>query len=336
MQDKRQQPVWFQPAFHAIYLQVCAQGPAPDPQIPAPNKLLQNRLLPLLDCLPWLDAICPQDQPGAGYVLARNMPLAAHGTMGLAAWTAPSLAEAIEAMAKYLPLRIQLFQCRTIRTRSSLALELKARTPLGEHTELATRTTLALILDLLRHVVQPGGLEAMLIDAPWQPPGSVTRVAARGSNKHQGECVASVRFPLKWAQAPNLGQNAALHQHICQAGDAELHALDVQLAGKVRSLLHNHSQEWPTLANIADSLGMSRRTLIRKLDDEGLTYRLLLSEARNALAKWYLRSTPLPLGAIAELVGFTDAGNFHRAFRRAEGQTPGTYRKSAQRNLHQG
>jgi AraC-like DNA-binding protein len=76
------------------------------------------------------------------------------------------------------------------------------------------------------------------------------------------------------------------------------------------------------IGEIAPQLGMSPRTLERRLRSEGLTFGGILSELRCDLAKRYLREEDLPISKIAWLLGYQDAGGFTHAFKRWTGKTP--------------
>jgi AraC-like DNA-binding protein len=73
---------------------------------------------------------------------------------------------------------------------------------------------------------------------------------------------------------------------------------------------------------IARQLGMSLRTLERRLRSEGLTFAGILSELRVDLAKRYLREEDLAISKIAWLLGYQDVGAFTHAFKRWTGKSP--------------
>ncbi|MEM7074166.1 MAG: AraC family transcriptional regulator ligand-binding domain-containing protein [Pseudomonadota bacterium] len=85
----------------------------------------------------------------------------------------------------------------------------------------------------------------------------------------------------------------------------------------------------PTLAEVAGRLGMSTRTLQRRLSADGLTYQDLVLDARKTLSEQLLRRTDYALAEIAYLTGFTDQSTFTRAFKRWHGETPATFRRGA-------
>ncbi|MEO1732354.1 MAG: AraC family transcriptional regulator ligand-binding domain-containing protein [Pseudomonadota bacterium] len=85
----------------------------------------------------------------------------------------------------------------------------------------------------------------------------------------------------------------------------------------------------PTLAEVAGPLGMSTRTLQRRLSSEGLAYQDLVTAARKSLSEQLLKRTDYALAEIAFLTGFSDQSTFTRAFKRWHGQTPASYRRGA-------
>ncbi|MDX1453703.1 MAG: AraC family transcriptional regulator, partial [Oleiphilaceae bacterium] len=95
----------------------------------------------------------------------------------------------------------------------------------------------------------------------------------------------------------------------------------------VRSLLIAQPTRFASVEALAEKLGMSVRSLRRKLSAEGSSYRTLLDEIRYQLAREYLQSR-LTLEQIADLLGYSEASNFSHAFKRWHGGSPQDYRDS--------
>ena len=74
--------------------------------------------------------------------------------------------------------------------------------------------------------------------------------------------------------------------------------------------------------DVARSLGMSKRTLARKLSDEGLNFTEILQQLRRDLAVRYLDDRKLHVSKIAWLLGFHEVSAFTHAFKRWTGKTP--------------
>jgi len=83
----------------------------------------------------------------------------------------------------------------------------------------------------------------------------------------------------------------------------------------------------PRQDEIARDLNISLRSMQRKLQDAGTSYRELLDKTRSELAMHYVRETHRQLGEVAYLLGFSEPGSFTRAFRRWTGASPLEYRE---------
>ena len=105
---------------------------------------------------------------------------------------------------------------------------------------------------------------------------------------------------------------------------------DVTLEHRVRKKISRTlSQGIPTLSEIATQLGMSGRTLQRRLSDRGYSFQALVDESRRELAERLLRETSYPLAEVSFLTGFSEQSAFNRAFKRWAGQTPRSFRLKA-------
>jgi AraC-like DNA-binding protein len=83
-----------------------------------------------------------------------------------------------------------------------------------------------------------------------------------------------------------------------------------------------------TLEAVAAVLGMSVRTVQRRLESEGTTFGALFDDTRRAAALEYLRDPQMAIKEAAYRTGFSELSTFYRAFRRWTGGTPADYRRS--------
>ncbi len=86
-----------------------------------------------------------------------------------------------------------------------------------------------------------------------------------------------------------------------------------------------------SMDDVARRLGVSTRTLQRRLQDEGTRFKALVGDTRRQLACHYLRETHVSLTEIAFLLGFEEPTSFFRAFQRWAGTTPEQFRASQDR-----
>jgi AraC-like DNA-binding protein len=82
-----------------------------------------------------------------------------------------------------------------------------------------------------------------------------------------------------------------------------------------------------SLDRVAEQLGMSGRTLQRKLKDHGTSHQELLDQMRKDLAMRYLEEPDMAICEVAYLLGFSESSALHRAFKRWTGTTPSDYRR---------
>lgn len=83
----------------------------------------------------------------------------------------------------------------------------------------------------------------------------------------------------------------------------------------------------PTLEHVARTLGMSGRTLQRRLREDGTSFADLLDELRRGMAQAYLADPRVSISEVSYLLGFSEQSAFQRAFKRWTGQTPLAFRR---------
>jgi AraC-like DNA-binding protein len=81
--------------------------------------------------------------------------------------------------------------------------------------------------------------------------------------------------------------------------------------------------------HIASLFSIHRRTLNRRLSDDGLSFRDLVEEQRFEIARQTLLNSDVQIGDVAALLGYADASAFTRAFRRWSGAAPAEWRSDA-------
>lgn len=119
--------------------------------------------------------------------------------------------------------------------------------------------------------------------------------------------------------------NAKMSEKLCQE-ILRKYLGEEDLATRIRHIILTVPGEFPTEAEVADTLAVSGRTLRRQLGELGTSYRELLDQIRSDLAQQYLRNSSLSIEQIAQLLGYTETTNFRRAFKRWLGVPPREYR----------
>ena len=99
-----------------------------------------------------------------------------------------------------------------------------------------------------------------------------------------------------------------------------------ELARKIRTTCLNNAKRFPTADEIASQLGLSLRTLHRRLAEDGLSYQSILDGMRRSLATELLENTHMAIDQVAERVGFSDATSFRKAFKKWTSHSPSDFR----------
>lgn len=124
------------------------------------------------------------------------------------------------------------------------------------------------------------------------------------------------------------------------AAFAELHD-GQEITDRVKAVLKRSlASGRPEVAHVARDLGMSERTLQRRITDGATTFRALLADARRELSEQLLADPTIQIDEVTCLLGYQDTTSFYRAFKEWAGISPGEWRAAiaagsgAQHRLH--
>jgi AraC-like DNA-binding protein len=130
---------------------------------------------------------------------------------------------------------------------------------------------------------------------------------------------------------PVSSSDEALTGYLDQLAEQVLTSLGAErtMRDRVRRFLWSSlSDGVPDLDGVARRLGMSARTLQRRLREEGTTFAAVLIGFRQDMARPLLRDGRLAVSEVAYLLGYEDPSSFQRAFRRWSGRSPRAFRRT--------
>ncbi|MEM9494757.1 MAG: AraC family transcriptional regulator ligand-binding domain-containing protein [Pseudomonadota bacterium] len=119
--------------------------------------------------------------------------------------------------------------------------------------------------------------------------------------------------------------NAGLLSVICDRLDRQLAELGGPVSIRSQTFQCIQAQmpnEPPRLRSVAKALGMSERTLRRRLADEGISFRDVADAARREACELYVREGGKSISAVAQALGYSEHSAFTRAFKRWHGAPP--------------
>jgi len=266
--------------------------------------------------------------PGLGIRLVQTTDTAAHPPSSLVAFHARDYRDGLERLARFkrlcTPERLHLAD-----EDGDLAIIpewLRADEP---PPAIATDVTLATLLELGRrgsgHPIVPRRLELKRVkpklDLPRGYFGCPIRYAAARD---------ALVLKAEDLDRPFPGHNPELLDMLTPALSSALDELDTgsSMAEQVKLVLRRMlASGRPDLAHVAQELGLSDRTLQRRITDAGTSFRDLLADARKDLGRRLLSDPGTDIDEVACLLGYQDASSFYRAFRDWEGVTPNRWRE---------
>ena len=138
-------------------------------------------------------------------------------------------------------------------------------------------------------------------------------------------------------QTPLPGADPQAHRRVLEQIEQAVFAEPPDTVTRTRhALRHVLPMGKPTLARVADRMGMHPRTLERRLAQEGQVFEALRDEVRYVMARELLELTDIPVGEIAAVLSFASPSVFADAFRRISGISPSAWRSAQSRDQPKG
>ena len=271
------------------------------------------------------------DDPGFVIDIAEHVPVETYDVMGFAMRSAPDLGSAVEVARRYQPLYTSSSVFEVERRDDELTMWFQPTGPLPLAARCATESAVAQWMFVARQ-----------LSGAWLVPGYVgfRHRAPRRTERHRkffgvdiewGAERASVRYRNGQASLPVRGADGELHAFLLRAAESALseHRAPHSFIEHARRLA---SELLPSgkldLERLAGRLGMTGRTMRRRLVENGTSFSKLRDEIRYDLARRYLGERSLPVQEIAFLLDFADERAFRRSFHRWTGATPAQFRAS--------
>ena len=258
---------------------------------------------------------------GEGWVFCRPevWSHASHGALGVAALTAPDLEGAMQIVAAYGRVRAPVidFAARRGRRGLTLAMRYVAELSPARQRNLA-QSSLSGVVSLVAVII--GAAPAGLLVAFRDPEPTYAEDARRAllCAVAWNGAADSVFIPAALLLTPSPFADPSLHARAREELETALARLERpgDLRPRLERLLVSHPAGRLTASAAARALGVSRRTLVRRLAMAGAGYRALLDAELRRRAAGLLDAGELSHAKIAERLGYAEPTSFSRACRR--------------------
>jgi AraC-like DNA-binding protein len=256
-----------------------------------------------------------------------------YGILGLAMQHAPSVLEALRVMLAYPELCWGHSRIVASADAAELVLVFEMDAPVPEGVDADALREYCVTTDL----VSVERLIGDIIDRAITPSAITLPFADPGAHFHAEQWLAcpvtfaapaaEIRYPARLADAVpvHAGRLPFRRYEKVARAFSSLLAEEEDIAEQSSRLLWAYTPP-PNREQLADMLGVSTRTLARRLRETGTSYGALLRRVQSERAKNYLRHSSAPVAEIAERLGYSDAAAFTRAFQSWTGTTPTRWR----------
>ncbi len=267
------------------------------------------------------------DDPYFGLRVARYIHASNIHALGYALMASRTLGEFCQRLERYFAIVSQSAVLRVERGDTSVRLRIRHLASLCGETEDAFLAFLFRFMRLL--LAHPLSATRACLVRECPAGGPAPYIEAFGIAPEFGCADSLLEFPADVIDEPLAGSCPDLAQfndRIASECLAKLNRSDI-VARTRAAIVEQLSRGHATRAHIARELGLSQSALQQRLTERGTSFHQLLDETRSELALGYLRQPGLSITEIAFLLGFTDASNFTRAFRRWTGAAPSSMRR---------
>lgn len=295
----------------------------------SPQQLFQlDEFLSLPDQVTIIrNALRISGNPALGLQMGSRMHLAAHGPVGVAAYTSATLGEATDTMVRHQNIRGQFAGMAIERDAAEVRVVFNLRVPYDEVGLFLIEALVASsqgAMEFLLGVTIEGGR----IDFAYPAP---VHAAMYSQYLHAPFRFDAPRTLLAMPRAIELSPLPFADPMAKQQAEQQCEQIAVELqqrgsfAFRVTTILRNNPGQLWTLDDVAKSLHLSGRTLMRRLKDEGSSYQFLLDEEQKRLATMFLDNPRHTVESVASALGYHDVSTFRRAFKRWFGVPPSEY-----------
>ncbi len=266
-------------------------------------------------------------EPCFGYRLGSTVELTEAGLLAYVTLNSQDLGGALRNLCRYLPILTEGYVCELRREADEVRLLFSPAAPEGMGSRQLPEfgvTLMVRICDAITgHRVRPVRIE-LRHDPACAMLARHLGVPVTGDQPHSALVLDAASLA-----APVVNADARLLELLRRYADGVLArraGKDDLVARAERWILENLHTGHVGVTRLARSVGMSDRTLARRLAEDGLTPAGLVDDLRRQLADRYLAERAFPLGRITYLLGYSDLSAFTRAFRRWTGRTPSEWR----------
>ncbi len=268
--------------------------------------------------------------PGFAVRVGQEMEMDDYGILGMSWKTCSNAREMFERSERYFALLTNTYLFK-IEDKDGLSKIHLHRDHYRRGVALSNEATFSATVKVLRMITQTD-ISPVSVSFRHHPPKSLK------SHRECFEC------PVLFNQATNFicyhtsdldtrtaKADRSINQFLLERIEEEAKGIPTnanKLVSEVKSLIKDALPSGiPSKEKIGQHIGMSNRTLTRRLSETGFTFRTLIEQTQQEISKELLTASSQSVGEIAFQTGFSEQSAFNRAFKRWTGKSPTSFRK---------
>ncbi len=250
--------------------------------------------------------------------------------LGLALKTARTVGDSLQRLVRYILVLTDTLEYQLVNVEGARMFVLRGRPNHRRGARLANESALAAVTSVMRQVAA-ARVTPDAVSFRHPPPATVApHRAFFGCPVRFGAEIDALRFGEGALATPTRlgdeGLSAFLLTHLDEVRERQA---DRSVAARVQGAVVDALPDGlPRASQVARRLGMSARTLQRRLGQDGQSFQALADGARRDAAESLLVGGDHSLAEVAFLTGFSDQSAFQRAFKRWTGRTPAAFREA--------
>ncbi len=268
--------------------------------------------------------------PGFSVRVGQQMKIEDYGVLGLSWRTCSWAGEIFDRSERYFKLLSNTYVFK-VEKENDLSHVYLLREPHRRGLELSNEATISATVVVLRAMTETD-ISPVQVTFKHNPPTDLTSYndafkcpVLFNQNKYTITYKTS-DLALRTAKA-----DVSINQFLLERVDEETKGLEIsanKIARDIEVLIKNALPSGiPSIAQIGDHMGMSNRTLTRRLSEAGITFRDLIKKTQEEVSKNLLKNSSRSVAEIAFETGFSEQSAFNRAFKRWTGLSPVAFRK---------
>jgi AraC-like DNA-binding protein len=270
----------------------------------------------------WQAVIARDADPALGLKLGQTVTAKRLGLVGYVMNFSNDLLDALSNLSRYGRLISDVVQFRITRSGDSFSVRLGLH-PYMIALRQPIDSGLAIVLNVAREITQ-SDFAPQQVRLPSPPPDSVEPYrAVFGRSVAFDSPEAEMILTTRQMAIPIVARDEALSDYLDELAESKLKALgelDSDFTDRVRRGIWTTLQNGkPSLYRTAASLGMSPRTLQRRLGQHGTSFSIVLEHLRRELSQELRENKGLAASEAAFLLGYSEPSAYQRAVRRWRG-----------------